>query len=346
SSPSSDPDLVHRAGYPGRYLCENIATSRRLSSPSSDFDLVRRARTSTSPAHVHVVPATLNIAHAKNAVNICRASALVKACCVRLAEGGDSNFDGVAERRRTDCALAVSDICVDARTAFLDARRDLSINSGDSEVDMSATDGSDALGAILAGQKSLEAMVASQGARLEELLLASNERIDKALAAVSANEQRITQLLNEHEQLKTQGHPRLARLALLGSPDSAQDVQDYHFFGNDPVPRRDDARHAERTFSFAVTFKRTITRNHIIRRKHAHGLIKYSDIQQGRPDAEIRLYELLPGPVYKLFRAAKARGRERKYASVWADDGRVFARKSASSERIELVTESDLNKLA
>ncbi|CAB0034023.1 unnamed protein product [Trichogramma brassicae] len=126
----------------------------------------------------------------------------------------------------------------------------------------------------------------------------------------------------------------------------AQDVQDYRFFGNDPVPRRDDAQHAERTFSFAVTFKQLITRNHIIRRKRAHGLIKYSDLQQGRPDAEIRLYELLPGPVYKLFRAAKARSRERKYASVWADDGRVFARKSASSERIKLVTESDLNKLA
>ncbi|CAB0029723.1 unnamed protein product [Trichogramma brassicae] len=306
-------------------------------------------------------------------IRVCLDDHYARACCARLAEGGDSSLDGVAERRRTDCALAVSAVRVDARTAVLDARRGLSIGSGDSEVDMSATDRSDALAAILAGQKSLEAMVASQGARLEELILASNERIDKALAAVSANEQRITQLVNEHEQLKTQvvtvrpstdlrvhGVPISAPhdtpeelavtfkaiLALLGSPDSAQDVQDYRFFGNDPAPRRDDARHAERTFSFAVTFKQPITRNHIIRRKRRHGLIKYSDIKQGGPDAEIRLYELLPGPVYKLFRAAKARGRERNYASVWADDRRVFARKSTDSERIELVTESDVNKLA
>uniref|UniRef100_A0ABD2WA43 Phorbol-ester/DAG-type domain-containing protein n=1 Tax=Trichogramma kaykai TaxID=54128 RepID=A0ABD2WA43_9HYME len=297
---------------------------------------------------------------------------LVKACCAGLVEGGDPDLDGVAERRRTDCALAVSAIRVDARTAFLDARRGLLIDSVDSEVDMSGSDTLDALGTILAGQKSLEAVVARQGARLEELLLATNARINEALAAVSANEQRITQLLEDHERLKTQvvtvrpstelrvhGVPISvphdtpealavtfkALLALLGSTDSVQDVQEYRFFGNDPAPRRDSTQQAVRTFSFVVTFKQPITRNYILQRKYKHGLIKYADIQQGGPDAEIRLYELLPGPAYRLFQAAKERGRERKYASVWARDGRVFACKSVGFEPIQLVTEADLEKL-
>uniref|UniRef100_A0ABD2X273 FP protein C-terminal domain-containing protein n=1 Tax=Trichogramma kaykai TaxID=54128 RepID=A0ABD2X273_9HYME len=253
---------------------------------------------------------------------------LVKACCVGFVEGGDPDLDGAAERRRTDCALTVSAIRVDARTAFLDARRGLSIDSVDSEVDMSVSDGPDALGAILAGQRSLEAVVARQGARLEV------RRALKVTASASGvswdTDLRVhgVPISVPHDTSEALAVTFKALLTLLGSPDSVQD--------------------AVRTFSFAVTFKQPVTRNYILQRKYKHSLIKYADIQQGGPDAEIRLEclnELLPGPAYRLFRAARERGREHKYSSVWGRDGRVFARKSVGSEPIELVTEADLNKL-
>ncbi|XP_023318096.1 uncharacterized protein LOC111694381 [Trichogramma pretiosum] len=79
-----------------------------------------------------------------------------------------------------------------------------------------------------------------------------------------------------------------------------------------------------------------------MRRKRHHGKLKVPDIISGGSSDEIRFIELLPGPVFKLFQAACERGREHKYAWVWTDDGRLFARKAANGERIEIVTWADL----
>lgn len=135
-------------------------------------------------------------------------------------------------------------------------------------------------------------------------------------------------------------------LAHIGSARSIEDVQTCRLLANDPRPRRTGNKPVVPTFSYIATFKQPITRNHIVRLKRGHGKLMFSDVRAGEPHVEIGIFEFLPGPVYKLLRSAKEKGRRSAYEAVWSDDGRIYARKSRGSERIEVITNADLDSIA
>uniref|UniRef100_A0ABD2WZI1 Uncharacterized protein n=1 Tax=Trichogramma kaykai TaxID=54128 RepID=A0ABD2WZI1_9HYME len=117
-------------------------------------------------------------------------------------------------------------------------------------------------------------------------------------------------------------------LDVIGAPQILEDVLEFRLFGDDPPPRQATGDLPVPSFSFVAVFKQPASRAFAI-----------------SPTTEILFHEPLPGPIYRFFQADKKRGRDRGYA-VWYDDGRIYAGKLTGSERIELVTEVDLNRLA
>uniref|UniRef100_A0ABD2X0S5 Uncharacterized protein n=1 Tax=Trichogramma kaykai TaxID=54128 RepID=A0ABD2X0S5_9HYME len=135
-------------------------------------------------------------------------------------------------------------------------------------------------------------------------------------------------------------------LARIGSEKSIDDVQVCCFLADDPRPQRSGNQRVIPTFSFIMTFKQPITRNHVVRLKRRYSKLMFSDVRAGEPHVEVGLFEILPCPVYRLLRLAKEKGRRSACDSVWSDDGRIYARKNRGAERVELITEADQDLIA
>ncbi|CAB0038052.1 unnamed protein product [Trichogramma brassicae] len=289
-------------------------------------------------------------------------------CCSRQAGvPADGSCSARTEARRADTACAVGAGRAESRFLALDALRGVG-NESDSPDNCEEDEPSSMASAaeLKAYHDDLKHVIKERFDTVEALIAATNKKIDEhqsALATVSSEISYIKTIVTAARpstELRIQGVPRSAlqstpealreffgsTMDLLGIPQVLDGVLEFRVFGDDPRPRDASNDAHTPTFSFVANFKQPASRAYVMRHKRRHGKVKHSDVTPGGSDAEIRFYELLPGPVYKLFQDAKARGREHKYAAVWCDDGRLFARKAANAQRIEIITEADLANIA
>ncbi|KAL7288519.1 hypothetical protein TKK_0017263 [Trichogramma kaykai] len=289
-----------------------------------------------------------------------------RACCARDARVPDDEGT-LTEVRRANSAQARLATRTESRSVALDALR--SVTSGTpEELDVDGNPTLLVMADAAVPQNQLEQVIACMKKRfdaMESLVAETNRKLDANQATLATTVSEIGHIKEyisagrPSTDLRVRGIPRSiphdtpealrgifnSALDVIGAPQILEDVLEFRLFGDDPPPRQATGDLLVPSFSFVAVFKQPASRAFAIRQKRRHGEVLSSDLVPGSPTAEILFHELLPGPIYRFFQAAKKRGRERGYA-VWCDDGRIYARKLTGSERIELVTEVDLNRLA
>ena len=86
-------------------------------------------------------------------------------------------------------------------------------------------------------------------------------------------------------------------------------------------------------------------RNHILKIKRESGMLKFSDIFSSSSVSQIYLSEMVPSALHKLRLLAKTKADELNYKYVWIREGKLFVRKNDESDKIQIISESDLNKM-
>ena len=103
-----------------------------------------------------------------------------------------------------------------------------------------------------------------------------------------------------------------------------------------------------RTFSLIVKFKSDIVRNEVMRKKKIYDDIFASEIFTELSDISnnrIAIYEWLQPHIFKLFQKTREIARQKGYERVWILNETISVRKDANSAKIEIFSESDLDKL-
>ena len=113
------------------------------------------------------------------------------------------------------------------------------------------------------------------------------------------------------------------------------------------IELNDDGKNKKReaTFSSIVKFKCASVRDHILKIKRELGELKFSDIFSSSSASQIYLSEMVPSALHKLRLLAKTRAEKFNYKYVWTREGKLFVRKNDESDKIELISESDLDKM-
>ena len=103
-----------------------------------------------------------------------------------------------------------------------------------------------------------------------------------------------------------------------------------------------------KTISILVHLKAPMVRYEVIQLKVSHngGMLFVEDVSPNaaaRPEAKIFLNEWLPPGTFKLLK--RTRTKLKKYNAIWVRDGQIFARETPESERIQITSIADLDRL-
>ena len=101
-------------------------------------------------------------------------------------------------------------------------------------------------------------------------------------------------------------------------------------------------------FSLIVRFKCEKVRNEVMRLKKVYGDIPVSEIFPDIPNVannRILINEWLQPHIFKLLQLTRSKAKNLGYERVWTINEVISVQKNASSPKIEIFSESDLDKL-